>query len=137
MGGAVPGDTYRNVLFTNPGHENNWIGLKLVGEKSNRAAIGARIKATLASEGIEPRSIYRVVTSGGSFGASSFKQHIGLGKAHRIETLEIRWPTSGSTQVFKHVGVNQTVEIKESENNYRTLARPSFAFRGAEGASRH
>lgn len=137
VGGAVPGDTYRNVLFKNPGHENNWIGLKLVGEKSNRAAIGARIKATLASEGAEPRSIYRVVTSGGSFGASSFQQHIGLWKAQRIETLEIRWPTSGSTQVFKDVDVNQTVEIKESESNYRTLARPSFAFRGAEGASRH
>lgn len=138
VGGAIPGDTYRNVLFKNPGHENNWIGLKLVGTKSNRAAIGARIKATVASDGAEPRSIYRVVTSGGSFGASSLQQHIGLGKAERIEALEIRWPASGSRQVFKDVGVNQTIEIKESRDTYRTLERPSFEYRGAaEGASHH
>ncbi|MDA1313809.1 MAG: FG-GAP-like repeat-containing protein [Acidobacteria bacterium] len=138
VGGAIPGDTYRNVLFKNPGHENNWIGLKLVGTKSNRAAIGAKIKVNVASADTEPRSIYRVVTSGGSFGASSFEQHIGLGKAERVATLEIRWPASGSRQVFKDVGVNQTIEIKESEDTYRTLERLSFTFPdAAEGASHH
>ena len=138
VGGAIPGDTYRNVLFKNPGHDNNWIGLKLVGKKSNRAAIGARIKVALESAGTESRSIHRVVTSGGSFGASSFQQHIGLGKAERIAALEIRWPTSGSKQVFKDIGVNQTLEITESEEAYRTVERPSFEFRGAgDEASRH
>jgi hypothetical protein len=137
VGGAIPGDNYRNVLFENPGHENNWIGLKLVGKKSNRAAIGARIKVTLETEGAERRSIHRVVTSGGSFGASSFEQHIGLGKAERIAALEIRWPTSGSRQVFKDLAVNQTIEIQESEDTYRTLERPSFQFRDAGGRASH
>ena len=40
----IPGDRYHNVLFQNPGHENNWLTVKLVGKKTNRAAIGARIK---------------------------------------------------------------------------------------------
>ena len=40
-GGAVPGDRYHNVLFQNPGHGNNWLTVKLVGQKTNRAAIGA------------------------------------------------------------------------------------------------
>ena len=39
MGGAVPGDQYHNILFQNPGHENNWLTLKLIGKKTNRAAI--------------------------------------------------------------------------------------------------
>ena len=44
MGGAVNGDKYHNILFQNPGHENHWLTVKLVGKKTNRAAIGARIK---------------------------------------------------------------------------------------------
>ena len=38
MGGATPGDRYHNILFENPGQGNNWLTVKLVGEKSNRAA---------------------------------------------------------------------------------------------------
>ena len=38
MGGALPGDKYHNVLFQNPGQGNNWLTVKLVGKKTNRAA---------------------------------------------------------------------------------------------------
>ena len=55
MGGALEGDTYRNVLFENPGHGNNWVKLKLIGEKANRAAIGARLKLTFVDFGKEAR----------------------------------------------------------------------------------
>ena len=40
MGGAVPGDRQTARLFENPGNGNDWLSLRLVGEKSNRAAIG-------------------------------------------------------------------------------------------------
>jgi hypothetical protein len=43
-GGAINGDKYHNVLFQNPGQGNHWLTVKLVGKKTNRAAIGARIK---------------------------------------------------------------------------------------------
>jgi hypothetical protein len=43
VGGATPGDAHGLRLFENPGRGNDWISLKLVGVKSNRAAIGARI----------------------------------------------------------------------------------------------
>ena len=43
-GGAVPGDKAHNVLFENPGHGNRWLTLRLVGTRSNRAAIGARVR---------------------------------------------------------------------------------------------
>src|SRR5262249_40931441 len=40
MGGAFPGDAYWNVLYENPGFGNHWIGVQLVGVRSNRSAIG-------------------------------------------------------------------------------------------------
>jgi len=46
-GGAVPGDRSYNLLFQNPGHGRHWLKVKLVGTKTNRAALGARIKAVV------------------------------------------------------------------------------------------
>ena len=53
VGGATPGDSHALRVFENPGHGNDWISLKLVGVKTNRAAIGARIKVTVENEGGE------------------------------------------------------------------------------------
>jgi hypothetical protein len=119
VGGAVPGDCYHNLLFQNPGHDNAWVTLKLVGEKSNRAAIGAKIKITTAGE--KPMTIYRTVCSGSSFGANPLQQTIGLGKAEKIAELEIYWPTTKSKQVFKDVDVGQSIEIKEFATDFVKL----------------
>jgi hypothetical protein len=119
IGGAVPGDRYHNVLFQNPGHDNNWLTVKLVGQKTNRAAIGARIKVVTAAE--QPLTVHRHVSSGSSFGGNPLQQHIGLGKANSVATLEVYWPTSQTTQVFHDVGVNQAIEITEFAKDYRKL----------------
>jgi hypothetical protein len=119
MGGAVPGDRYHMVLFQNPGQGNNWLTLKLVGRKTNRAAIGARIKVVTA--GTDPLTVYRHVNSGGSFGANPLQQTIGLGKAAAVATLEIHWPTSRTTQVFHDLAVNQAIEVREFAKDYRKL----------------
>jgi tetratricopeptide (TPR) repeat protein len=118
LGGAVPGDKYNSVLFANPGQANNWIAIKLVGFKSNRAAIGAKIKLTLKGPGGESGIRYREVSSGGSFGASPLMQHIGIGKATRIASIEVTWPASGTRQEFKNVLPNQFIEIKEFDTAY-------------------
>ena len=110
-------------LFENPGQGNDWIAVKLVGVKSNRAAIGARITLTVANEGRGTRPIHRAVTSGGSFGASPLEQHIGLGTSARIESLDIWWPASNTRQHFAGVGRNQVVEIVELASGYHTLDR--------------
>jgi hypothetical protein len=119
MGGVTNGDKYHNILFQNPGQGNNWLSVKLVGKKTNRAAIGARIKAVTASQ--TPLTVCRHVSSGSSFGANPLEQHLGLGKANKVALLEIRWPTSGTTQVFRDVEVNQTIEITEFADGYRKL----------------
>ncbi len=126
VGGAVPGDAHAFRLFENPGNGNDWITLHLIGVKSNRAAIGARIKVTVENEGAGQRSIYRTVGSGGSFGASPLQQHIGLGKSARIVDLEIWWPASNSRQHFSNVATNQFLEIKEFATTYKKLERHPF-----------
>ena len=118
-GGAVNGDRYHNVLFENPGQGNHWLTVKLVGKKTNRAAIGARIKVVTAGE--SPSTLHRHVSSGSSFGANPLRQHLGLARATRVASLEVHWPTSGTTQVFRDIAADQTIEITEFEENYRTL----------------
>ncbi len=131
IGGAAPGDSHAFRLFQNPGHGNDWIGLRLVGVKSNRSAIGARIQVTVKDEGQAARTVYRTVGSGGSFGASPLEQHIGLGKAAQIESIEIRWPGgSGSPQRFTGVAKNQAIEIKEGAAEYKKLARTPYRLGG-------
>ncbi|HEY8151644.1 MAG TPA: CRTAC1 family protein [Vicinamibacteria bacterium] len=129
VGGAVPGDRYQDAVFLNPGgFGNNWISLKLVGVKTNRAALGARIRLTLPSADEGSNLRYREVTSGSSFGASSLAQHIGLGKASKIATLEIHWPVSRTTQTFHDVPVNRFLEIRELETAWRERKVPRFSF---------
>jgi hypothetical protein len=123
QGGMGGGDRYYTAVFQNPGTANNWISIKLVGVKSNRSAIGARIKLILQNPDGSARSIYRDVNSGGSFGASPLCQHVGLGRSARILTLEVWWPTSNTRQVFRNVNPNQYIEIHEFVQEYRKLVR--------------
>jgi hypothetical protein len=132
IGGAQPGDSHAFRLFENPGNGNDWISLKLVGVKANRAAIGARIKVTVKEEAGATRAIYRTVGSGGSFGSSPLQQHIGLGKAAQIVSIEIWWPGgSRMPQTFTNVGKNQFLEIKEFATEYTKLERRPVHLGGA------
>jgi len=119
MGGPVDGDKYHNVLFQNPGQKNHWLTVKLVGKKTNQAAIGARIK--IMTTGGQAMTIHRHITSGSSFGANPLRQTIGLAKASRVATMEIYWPTSKTIQVFHDVDVDQSIEIVEFAKDYRRL----------------
>ena len=129
MGGAFSGDNYRNVLFLNPGHGNHWITLKLEGIRSNRAAMGARIRVIVESAQGE-RSIYKTVSTGGSFGASPLRQEIGLGEAKAIRAVEIFWPTTGETQVLTGLDLDHFYKVREDEKeavvwNLKSFPMPS------------
>jgi hypothetical protein len=130
IGGAVPGDAHAFRLFENPGNGNDWINLKLVGKKTNRAALGARIKVTVENEGKGRRSIFRTVGSGGSFGASPLEQHIGLGPSAKIVELEVWWPTSDTRQKFRNVKKDQFLEITEFVQEYKKLVRAPYRLGG-------
>jgi tetratricopeptide (TPR) repeat protein len=109
MGGAYVGDAYENSLYLNPGQNNNhWINILLEGTVSNKVAIGAKIKVSFKENNIE-RSVYRDVNSGGSFGSNPLQQHIGVGQAAILSKIEITWPVTGKTQVFKNIPVDKNI----------------------------
>ena len=114
IGGAFTGDMAFNALFLNPGNTNRWLKLKLIGTKSNRAAIGARIQVTVQTPS-GPRHIYRTVNSGGSFGANPLRQEIGLGNATKIETVAIKWPASGIKQMLTDLELDHLYQVREGE----------------------
>ena len=112
MGGAFEGDKYPNVCFENPDTENNWVVIKLVGESSNRSAIGSYLKIELDNG----RNIYRTVSTGGSFGSSTLQSEIGLGNCKTIKKISVNWP-SGITQVFTNLESNKKYKIFENKKN--------------------
>jgi hypothetical protein len=118
-GGAVNGDRFHDLLFQNPGQGNQWLTVKLIGKKTNRAAIGARIKVVTSGE--KPQAVYRHVSSGSSFGANPLQQTIGLAQSTQVAVLEIHWPTSATTQVFRDIAVNQAIEVTEFADSIRPL----------------
>ena len=131
IGGATPGDRHAFRLFESPGNDNDWITIKLVGVKSNRSGVGARIHVTVENDGQPARSIYRTVGSGGSFGASPLEQHIGLGHGAKITKIEIWWPTSNTRQNFTDVPADQFIQVKEFDETFTRLERKSYRLGGA------
>ena len=127
MGGAFPGDPFSDALYENPGFGNHWITVKLIGVESNRSAIGARIRVQILEDG-KTRSIYRNVDSGGSFGNNPLRQTVGLGKATKIQMLEVFWPKTGLTQSFPDVPFDLTIQIVEGSNEYKQLTLKTLHF---------
>src|SRR5262245_47242161 len=101
--------------------------------KSNRAAIGARIKVTVEAAEAK-RVIYKTVNSGASFGANPLRQEIGLGQAKAISEVEIFWPASGITQKLLGLQPIHAYQIEEG-NAHPTelLLRPVSMSTGKQG----
>ena len=119
--GDYDNDGYLDVLIVNNGEaplllhnrgesKNNWLGLQLVGTKSNVMGIGAII--TWQAGGAKHS---RLKTNGGSYLASHDPREVlGLGKATKVDSLEIRWP-SGKVDKFENLPVNKYIKIVEGE----------------------
>jgi hypothetical protein len=135
MGGAVAGDVYQNVLFENPGHGNHWLTLRLRGSRSNRLGQGARIRVQVRDAAGRVREIYATVNSGGSFGASSLQQEIGLGDAVAIQRLDIVWPIADSRQTFTDVALDRVYQVNEDDASLTPLSLPVIHF--AHGPHQH
>ncbi len=132
MGGAFRSDKFHNAFFENPGFGNHWLAVRLEGKGSNRSAMGARIRAVITESGAQ-RSVYHTVGSGGSFGANPLRQHLGLGRAEKIETLEVFWPTTGKTQVFRDVPLDRYMEIVEGVDQPEIRALEPVELGGGKG----
>ena len=137
LGGAFPADRYFPNLFENPGFDNNWLTLRMRGVKANRSAIGSRVHVQITEDG-RSRSIHKVVGSGGNFGSNSLQVELGIGKAERVDLLEITWAGSGHIDRYENVAANQILSIVEGQDVYDVVSQPSFALAGgSSGGHEH
>ncbi len=98
-------------LLRNYGDHGNWIMLKLIGTKSNRDAVGARV--IVHADG--HKQMQEVRSGGGYVSQSDFRLHFGLGKALHADTVDVEWP-SGQKQVFRSVRANDFFVIEEGQD---------------------
>jgi hypothetical protein len=97
-------------LLKNTGWHRNFISIRLVGTKSNRSAIGARV--TIEAGG---RRQMDEVRGGSSFySQNDLALFFGLGKADTLDRIEVRWP-SGAIGKWKHVTANRKIVLTEGQ----------------------
>ena len=111
-----------SILRNDGGNQNNFVSIKCIGTRSNRSAIGARVKLTANG-----REQIDEVTSGSSYYShNDFRLHFGLGTAEKADNIEILWP-SGLKENIANIKANQFVVIEESKGvvkrDDRKLAR--------------
>ncbi len=114
--GSIIEDRNRGVgvLYHNESRTNNhWLKVRLEGRRSNRDGYGSKVKVKAGTRS----QIRELVSAEGYFSSNAKELHFGLGKADKVDLLEIRWP-SGITQTFKNVRPNQTILIVEGKKHY-------------------
>ena len=104
---------------------NNWIKVRTIGTKSNRSGIGARLRCVTRVAGeTKPHSQIDEVRSGGSYySQNDLRVHFGIGKAEKVELLEIRWP-SGAVEKLENIKPNQLIYVKEGQGIVQTMQFP-------------
>ena len=100
-----------NMILHNEGtSSNHWITIQLVGTRSNRLGLGAKVRVVAGS-----LSEIDEVRSGGSYlSQNDLRVHFGLGSADKVDRVEVRWP-SGGTQVLQNLAPDRFYIVKEGE----------------------
>ncbi len=134
MGGALQGDYFWNVLYDNPTSNTHFVSIELKGKDSNRKGIGAKAEITVTDSLGQVRKIYRKMSTGGSFGSSELRIHVGLGENVARVDLKISWPVSGSTQEWVNIPFDNRLLIEELATEYTvTEMMPTFTYSSMEG----
>jgi hypothetical protein len=105
------GSPPQHYLYHNDGNSNAWIEVKCVGTRSNRSAIGAKVRAKATIDGKTFWQL-REITTGNGWNQNAIEAHFGLGDATNVETLRIEWP-SGTVQEFQNVAARQYLTVTE------------------------
>src|SRR6266536_1762820 len=97
------------VILRNNGTKNHWLGISLVGTKSNRQGLGARI---VVNEESGRRQTFDVSTASSYLSSNDPRVLAGLGGAPNVTSVEVRWP-GGLKQSVKNPGTDRYLTIKE------------------------
>jgi enediyne biosynthesis protein E4 len=119
------------TLLLNCTHNSNdAVLLHLVGTKSNRDGIGARV--TVTAQGLKQ---LQEVRSGGSYlSQNDLRLHFGLGHYSKIDTIEIEWP-SGEKQTLHNLAANRIYKIVEGKGVTRSVRFEKSAGCGSSHAA--
>jgi enediyne biosynthesis protein E4 len=103
------------TLLRNDCHsKNNWLKIKCIGTKSNRSAIGTRVRVVVGKHA----QINEVMSGSGFMSQNDLRLHFGIGRATRADLVEVRWP-SGTQESFKNVDANQLLVLQEGKGIIR------------------
>jgi hypothetical protein len=91
-------------------NRNHWLTVRLIGTRSNRDGIGARLRVVTGSL----RQTAEVKAGSGYLGSNDPRVHFGLGRQRTVDLLEIRWP-SGIVQTLKDIPGDQILTVKEQK----------------------
>ena len=98
------------LLRNEGGTANNSVLIQLTGSTSNRSAVGARVRLTAGGT-----TQVREVKAGSSYlGQNDLRVHVGLGKAARIDRLDVRWP-NGQNEIVEGAAANQILTVTEGK----------------------
>ena len=125
-GGMYPGDLLTTCVYRPKTLPGNYLNVRLVGTKSNRNAIGARLRLDAGGS-----SLHAMVSCGSGFGSLPFEQHFGLGREERVDALEILWP-NGMKQRINGLPINNTIRIVEGTPGWKSV----YAHKSEDSISR-
>lgn len=104
------------LLRNNAGRQNHWLGVRLVGKKSNIDAIGAQLTYKVGDV-VRHRT---KVGGGGYLSSHDPRVVLGLGSQPKVDWLEIKWPRpSGKVERFTNVPVDRYITIVEGEEKWK------------------
>jgi enediyne biosynthesis protein E4 len=113
---------FPQLLRCDSSTHNNWLKVRTIGTKSNRSGIGARLRCVTrpADEAKAHQQIDEVRSGGSYLSQNDLRVHFGIGKAEKVDVLEIHW-SSGQSDTMKDIKANQLVYVKEGEGIVRTV----------------
>ena len=110
-------DSAPSLLKNDGGNQRHALTVKCIGTRSNRSAIGTRVKVTVAGR----EQIDEVMSGSSYYSQNDLRLHFGLGAAQKADRVEVLWP-SGLKESFADVKANQIVVIQETKGIVKSEA---------------
>ncbi|MBV9501602.1 MAG: CRTAC1 family protein [Acidobacteriaceae bacterium] len=114
-----------SLLRNDMSGSDHWLKVKLVGTKSNRSGIGARVTARYGGK----LQVQEVLSQASFYSANDLRLHFGLGAVDKLD-LDVRWP-NGGVEHFKEVAADHLVTIREGGGIIKTEAFRKHSKAGA------
>jgi enediyne biosynthesis protein E4 len=102
------------LLRNDGGNKNHWLAVHLIGTRSNRSGIGAKLFLTIGDQ----KHLREYGTAGSYLSQSATEAWFGLGQSDHADALTIAWP-SGTRQEFKNLPAGRLLHLTEGESGWR------------------